>query len=213
MTYADTISWQVSVSSPQALAIGLYVRAAAGLAAAHPWLPPISPAVPAVRAGTEVAVPQWERWWDFAVHQPKALWEPPEYDVLGSELAVRVPRPPILRDGNRLRPPFDDLAGSPELHRHVARHFMDAVRWCNRRTDPARQRTGSGALLETHLVAELARDAGHAATAFALRVSCIPVEGATMWRLADDHVLVSEALLADTEAYRSRLAVVVRSLL
>jgi hypothetical protein len=180
MRLAGTTSWQISVESPQRLGIGLYVRAAAGLGSAHAWLPAASPAVPAIRTGTEAAVPQWERWWDAAVRHPNTAWAPP----------------------------FEDLAGSPELRSLVSRHFMDAVRWTNRR----RQSQIGGSLLETHLVAELEAAAGRRAQSFALQVTCIPCDGLTMWQLAPDHVLVTEGLLADAVAYRRRLAVVVQAL-
>ena len=181
MRLAGTTSWQITVECPQRLAIGLYVRAAAGLAAAHAWLPPATPFVSAVRTGTEAAVPQWERWWDVSLRRPDAVWTPP----------------------------FESLADAPELRSQVSRHFMDAVRWSNRR----RHRDAGGSLLETHLVAELEETAGRPAHPFALQVTGIPCEGATMWRLAADHVLVTDDLLADEVAYRRRLAVVVADLL
>jgi hypothetical protein len=181
MRLAGTTSWQISVDNPQHLGIGLYVRAAAGLGSAHSWLPAVTPAVAATRTDTEAAVPQWERWWDAAVRHPNTAWAPP----------------------------FDELAGSPELRSHVSRHFMDAVRWTNRR--PALRLGGS--LLETDLVSELEAAAGRRAEPFALQVSCIPCAGLTMWQLAPDHVLVTEDLLADDVAYRRRLAVVVQALL
>jgi hypothetical protein len=181
MRLAGTTSWQISVDSPQRLGIGLYVRAAAGLGSAHPWLPAVTPAVTAVRTDTEAAAPQWERWWDAAVGHPNTAWAPP----------------------------FDELAGSTELRSQVARHFMDAVRWTNRR----RPSYDGGSLLETHLVAELEEAGGRRAQPFALQVTCIPCEGMTMWQLAPDHVLVTEDLLADEAAYRRRLAVVVQALL
>src|SRR5437763_13300756 len=118
MRFAGTTSWQVSLTTPETLAIGLYVRAAAGLDTAHPWLPQPVPAVPLVRKGTETAARQWERWWDLAVTGREAGW---------------------------LTPPFEALDAAPALRSEVFRHFHDGVRWNHRRTDPTHAAEGRAA--------------------------------------------------------------------
>jgi hypothetical protein len=185
MRFVGTKSWQLRLDSPQQLAIGLYVRAAAGLGSAHSWLPAPTPAVRVGRQAPEAAARQWERWWDDAVMDELAGW---------------------------WTPPFDGLVGSPELRSEVFRHFHDGVRWANQHRDPRVTQPTENALMPTHLVAELERAAGHKAAPFDLRVSVIPVEGKTMWQLAPDHVMVTQQLVADHEAYRRRLAVVVQAL-
>ena len=67
-------------------------------------------------------------------------------------------------------------------------------------------------LVETTLVADLERTSGRRARPFHLRVTEIPVAGQHLWQLHPDHILISAALLRDTNEYRRRLTSVVQSL-
>ncbi len=114
-------------------------------------------------------------------------------------------------------PAFTGLSGSPQLQNLVAELFTPAVTW----TDGCRavfmdelKRVGhprSG--IEGDVVRAAERRAGRRAHPFSLRITVLPVAGA--WSAERDvhHLLVSEQLRADDEAYRPVLEPIVDALL
>jgi hypothetical protein len=60
-------------------------------------------------------------------------------------------------------------------------------------------------MMPTHLVAELAREAGRPAPPFAYSVDVVPVDGRWFLDLSPTRLLLSENLHADTESFRDVL--------
>ena len=201
MHAAGGMSWQVDVDQPEQLVIGLFVHAAAALHSELAWLPPVSPTVTGNGPqGPEEAGSQWDAWWSQAVARDRA-WNASE-DW------------PLLAASWWTPPAFGALADTPALQAVVARHFTAAAAWAQARKQehidtvlrPGRP------LVETTLVADLERTSGRRARPFRLRVTEIPVAGQHLWQLHPDHILISAALLRDTNEYRRRLTSVVQAL-
>ncbi len=181
---------------PQAFGIALYVRAAAGLSPlVDPPVPPLDDHVTAsVSPGhdLEAAAAQWASWWDALVD---------------GEQGPREMSPPA----------FTGLSRSPQLRELVAELFAPAVRWTNGRRavfiDELRRVGHPPPGIEGDVVRAAERRAGRRARLFALSITVLPVAGAWSAQRDPHHLLVSEQLRADDDAYRPVLEPVVDALL
>jgi len=200
MHAAGRMSWQVDVDQSEQLMVGLFVLDAAALHSELAWLPPVSPTVTDNGPQEpEEAGGQWDAWWTQASDWDRA-WSGQNRPVF----AVSWWTPPA----------FGALAESPALQAVVAKYFTAATAWARAQKQehidtvlrPGRP------LVETTLVADLERTSGRRARPFHLRVTEIPVAGQHLWQLHPDHILISAALLRDTNEYRRRLTSVVQSL-
>jgi hypothetical protein len=197
---------------PRLLVLALYVRDAAGLeVVADPPVPPLEPAVARSNEAPPVAAAvQWPAWWRDLVAGEAAMQHGIEAAGGGRE-AVRVMAARHMAFGP---PDFAGLSGSPDLRELVASHFHDAEAWSgpSKREFCDRSRARDRALLETHLVHEVARGLGRKARPFRLQVSVLPVAGAQHWRVAEDHVLATRDLYFDAPAWRRALEPIVSEL-
>ena len=200
MHAAGRMSWQVDVDQSEQLVIGLFVRDVAALHSELAWLPPVSPTVTGNGPQEpEEAGSQWDAWWTQASDREDA-WNGQNQPVL----AVSWWTPPA----------FDALADTPALQAVVAKHFTAAAAWAQARKQEHIDtvRRPGRPLVETTRVADLERTSGRRARPFRLRVTEIPVAGQQLWQLHPDHILISAALLRDTNEYRRRLVSVVQAL-
>lgn len=191
-------SWQISVDDgcPQALGIALFVRAAAGLAPrTEPSVPPLDEdVVVEVSPGHNLgaAAEQWSRWWDALV---------------GGKQGLRDLDPPA----------FTGLSGSPQLRDLVAELFQPAVAWTGARRSMFMDELMRGGHppvgIEGDVVRAAERESGRRARPFTLRITVLPVAGAWWGQRGADHLLISEQLRADAEAYRPVLRPLVDTLL
>jgi hypothetical protein len=184
-------SWQITLDSPQVLAVALYLRDLAGVAQTAPpsELPEAMPSVAAhgtVQAPPQVA-PQWNAWWTRA--------------LLSGPHALRELEPSDL-------PAFADV---PELQDLLREHVRAALRWS---ADAGRSRGGTDrrGLPLGELVREVELGTGRTAGPFRLRLDVVPVVGDGTWTARHAHVLVPAGLLDEPELLVARLRPVVESL-
>lgn len=192
------MGWQVRGDAPQHLAIGLYVRAAAGLTSSGGWPPDASPAAAQTTTAPAVAGEQWDAWWARAVR---------EVAQAPSTRAAGVP-------ASWLSPPFEGLADAPEFRALTETLFGAAVRWSEeRKREHVSAMTAPGrGLTLTQLVADMEHALDQQSQPFELTVTEIPAAGTDLWRVEPEHVVVTSALMRDVAAYRRRITPVIRSL-
>ncbi|NUS13774.1 MAG: hypothetical protein HOY69_20610, partial [Streptomyces sp.] len=192
MRYSGQPSWQMWVSSPQGLLVGLYVREAAGMRPATAVdLPPLDPPVE-LRAGlAPLAVPeaarQWVRWWEGELARqegPERGFFAPDRRFDGEELGALV------------HACYDDA------HRWAALSCHDE--------DQAHLDGEGGSGAEGDLVRAVEAELGRKARPFRLTVTQLPLADAVGWRPSPHHLLVSRALRSDPDAYARWLTPVLR---
>lgn len=187
---------RIDDACPQAFGIALYVRAAAGLAPrVEPPVPPLDDHVTAPVSAVhdlEAAAAQWASWWDALVDGEQSL----------SEMTP---------------PAFTGLTGSPQLRDLVAELFAPAVRWTNDRKgvfiDELKRVGHPPSGIEGDVVRAAESRAGRRARPFSLRITVLPVAGAWSAQRDAHHLLVSERLRVDDDAYRPVLEPMVDALL
>ncbi|MFD5751642.1 hypothetical protein [Streptomyces sp. NPDC127033] len=195
MSRFTTPGWQIQVRERYSLTMGLFARDAAGLRPRMDLhIPPLSPTVDIRSDFARLAGPrttdEWETWWSRE----------------------------LLREtesGPGLYPPhFPALASCPQLGALVRACFDDAVAWNVRR----HRRSGGfpagdeSYAPEAGLVGAVEAEIGRRARPFRLVVTQLPVAEETGWRVARDHVLVSEGRRRNTSAYGEWLTPMIREL-
>jgi len=196
---------------PSLLVLALHVRDGAGLEPAmDPPVPRLEPAVGAGAGAPPAAAEQWSAWWrallGAEVALRRAVSDGPGGMATHAALAAHhVPYTP---------PDFSGLDGSPELRELVAGGWGDAHRWTEARSRElhAVNTAQDRRLLECDVVRDAERRAGRRARPFRLYVSVLPVAGASVWRVAEDHVLAGWGLYASSPDWRRWLDPVVEEL-
>lgn len=184
MCSQNTQSWRIVSDEPHVCLIALWLRDAAGLApATDPLIPRLDPPVEPADDLAALAGPAVEAQW-------AALW----------------PRLPHLPQDAGIHPPdFSALSDSPELQT-LARAGIDrAARAANdyKRSQIAllhgseRRSTIPG-----DVVREIEADLGRKAAPFNLRIDILPVLGARRWRDGPGRLIVTRALVENSDAYR-----------
>lgn len=191
MRLAGRSSWEIRIDERQSWLVALYARDAAGLRPpADPALPPLSPEVPPIRVeglDVEAAAGEWAMLWSRLLREERPFWfGPPEYGL-----------PPH----SALRP-------------LLAACWLDALDWSNarKRHIAALTTDRQHGPVPGDVVRAIAAELGRPVRDFVLRIDVVPVDGSGPWPLAPDHMIVSEATVADVAAFRSVLLPVVRSL-
>jgi len=188
MEFRDGPSWKVSFGDAQVLDIALYIRDVAALAPVNTTqIPRLVPRVEVTDAVTDgsIAADQWGAWWDTAVSVgPAALLD--------------------------LQPPnFEGFGNAPELQSLLRRHFDSALRWANER---ARVRDDEHGPPIGRIVRVVEASIGRAAQPFMLRLTRLSVEGKQAWRVADDHVLITDELVSDADSFADTLRPIIESI-
>jgi hypothetical protein len=180
-------SWQINTSDPFDLFFALYVRDTAGLAGADD-VPSLTPPVPAwspAHPDSQKAAltEQWRTCWSSLVADPRDE-----------------------RDRGGLDPPdFSATVAAPELRAAQQAVFSVACTWRSENRFDARHSDAAAAMMPTHLVAELEREAGRQAPPFAYSADVVPVDGRWFLDLSPTWLLLSENLHSDTESFRDVL--------
>ena len=186
---------QIVVAQPRVPVIALYLRDACGLhrsddliplldppcsrwpAWAHPVAAPAEPQPPVDR---EAARTEWFGWWNRLLAT----------DARG--------------EATTLHPPaFPELRPAPQLRRLLQWHYPRAESWTDAICDDPRT---SRALVTprrplTELIKTLESQPDRIPAAFCLRLTVLPVAAKHAWPLADDYILISQTLLADTDNF------------
>jgi hypothetical protein len=199
MRFTGASSWQASEGMPQALMTALYLRDAAGLEVrAATVVPPLEPRVD-LDAGlalyaTEDAASDWVDWWESFLD----------------------PHPEVSGVPQVLLAPLFELELSGDLRRLIEAGHDDAQSWLHERAHEYVQRRirepHSNRILITLVTREVEKRLGRRAAPFRLRVSVLPVEGEWGRRVRSGHVLVSNHLRADVEAFRAFIEPVIEDL-
>lgn len=208
MYVAGRSHWKITLDNPRVLRVALYLRAAAGLT------PPTRPEIPALETGITVW-PVWAR--ARAVQEPLAL---SREDLGAASIGWVRWWNHVLEEGATSWGELTELglpafAATPELRRVLHHHLGDAMEWATATGDDprfSRDLRAPGSKLRA-LVDELERERGRQARPFALRVTTIPVEGQQVWKISDQHLLVTHRLLHDDELVVDWLRSVVRRLM
>ena len=177
-------AWSVVVDQPERLIIALHIRDAARLPARlTPPIPPLTPPVPGLAGIDEVtrsaAASQWPRWWQGVVDS--------------------VDHPP--RHG---QPDLADLAGGPELRLLIERDLGPARAWARERKNEFIGTRRPGPEDPEREVARRLTDRSRG-PGRTLRISVLPLSGKFGIVLSDRHLLASQGLRQDAEAYRAWL--------
>jgi hypothetical protein len=191
MRFGPGPSWQISTSDPFDVFFALYVRDAACIAAADD-VPPLTPPVPGwsttfTERQMAALTEQWMTWWSALLTDPGDT-DPGD----GARRGV---------DG----PDFSSTVDAAELRDAQQMIFPDACEWMSANRWDERHSDAARALMPTHLVAELEREAGRQAPPFSYSVEVIPAGGAWCRDLSATRVLLSTDLFADTDAFRETL--------
>ena len=187
MRFGPGPSWQLSISDPFDLFFALYVRDATGIVAADD-VPSLTPPVPG-RATTSserqraALTEQWTAWWTTLLAD--------QADERGR--------------GGVDEPDFSSTVDAPELRTAQQTVFRPACAWRSANRFNERHSDVTAALMPTHLVAELEREAGRTAPPFSYSVDVIPADGAWLLDLSPTRLLLSENLYADTGSFREVL--------
>ncbi|HET6211754.1 MAG TPA: hypothetical protein VFE14_02665 [Micromonosporaceae bacterium] len=191
MRLAGRSSWEIRIDERQAWLVALYVRDAAGLRpAVEPALPPLSPEVrPIMVAGTDTAAAavDWAGLWVRLVADNWPTWFVPPGFGLPASSALR----PLLAACWR-----DALEWGSARRRHIAALTTD------RQHGP----------VPNDVVRAVGKQLGRRVRDFTLRIDVVPVDQIGTWPLAPDHVIISEAAVADVRAFRALLTPLVRAL-
>ena len=208
MYVAGRAHWKITLDDPKVLRVALYIREIGALT------PPTNPEIPLLEPGTDVwpvwARPRsverpltlsreergsasigWVRWWNHLLAVGATAW------------------------GELTDPRLTPFTATPELRRLLSHHLADAMEWATATADDPRfwrDLRAPGARLRS-LVDGMEQERGRMARPFSLRVTTIPVAGKRVWRLGDDHLLVTHTLLHDDEIMVDWLRSVVRDLM
>lgn len=199
MSFTGESSWRASEGMPQPLMTALYLRDAAGLdVRVDTVVPPLEPRVELdarlAPHATEQAARDWSWWWE-------SFLDPhPELSGL----------PPVLRD------PILAAEVSGDLRRLIDAGYDDAQAWLSERSRLYAQERVRGPrserILITHITRAVEQRLGRRAAPFNLRISVLPVEGVWARRVRPAHVLVSNALRTDGDAFRAFVEPVIEEL-
>lgn len=183
--HTPSSTWQITISCPQGLIVGLYVRDVSGMCP-HLDIPGLSPPVPVQEQAPSAAAEQWQAWWSQA------------YENAASPLFA------ASADGKWA-----------DLRRYVDRHRDDALRYSNsRRREHSHFLLQSGrGLVEQDLVQEHQRQSQAQTGHRHLEIIALPLSGLFFRRVRDDRVIISQRLLEDRGEYLRRMRPVVDRLM
>lgn len=195
-------SWLLHLSDPDDLVFALYVRDACRLTAAGDDVPHLTPdvALTLTSSVTDAAVlpAQWEAWWS-ALLSNRARGQ----SWYGTFVSEQLGGQSDSRDPTGLLPIGAELRQAQEALLRPARNWRAEHRFERRRAP--RLVPHEVSLLETYLVKDIESDIGRKARPFEYHVEALPVRGRWFRDLSSSALLISEELLADTDAYRDVL--------
>ena len=187
MHLGDGPSWRVGIGDASDLAFALYVREAAAIVGAEDVPPLFAPvprwSYPFSEVQRAALATQWSSWWSTLLSKRT------DGSISGGY------------DG----PDFASMVGTPELRQVQREFFLPANRWGATSGLESWSYTGSEAFMPIDLVAELEETLGRAARPFSFAVEVLPIVGAWSLDLSPNQMLASEALCADSGAFREVL--------